>query len=192
MKLDKDLEQYIIDSADAILYLKNEIPNLLRMADTIANAYKNNKKVVLFGNGGSAADAQHIAGELMGKFYLDRAPLKAIALTVNSSVLTAIGNDFGYEAIFARQVNGFVESGDVVIGLSTSGESLNVLKGIEAAKANGAVTIAFQGKQGKLASMTDFSLCIPSIETPHIQEAHITAGHIICCAVEHMLFGDNE
>jgi len=164
---------------------------ILEIASQIIQAFRRGNKMLLFGNGGSAADAQHIACELAGKFYLDRDPLPAIALTTNTSSLTAIANDYGYQGIFARQLQGVVTKGDIVIGISTSGSSPNVIKGIEEAKRCGAITVAFTGQGGKLKEIAEYVLSIPSTNTPRIQEAHITAGHIIAYLVEEALFGEN-
>ena len=139
-----------------------------------------------------SADAQHIAGELVGTFYLDRDPLPAIALTTNTSSLTAIANDYGYDQVFARQLRGLVNKGDIVIGISTSGSSPNVTIAMEEAKRHGAITIAFTGQEGKRKEMAEYVLSIPSTDTPRIQEAHITAGHIIAYLVEEALFGENR
>jgi len=171
-------------------YLQKQTKVLTTIAELLIQTFRKGGKVFLFGNGGSAADAQHIACELSGKFYLDRDPLPAIALTTNTSSLTAIGNDYGYEDVFARQVKGLVRKGDIVIGISTSGNSPNVLRGIKQAKQIGAITIAFTGQGGKLKKLTDYALAVPSKDTPRIQEAHITAGHIICYLVEKALAGD--
>lgn len=165
------------------------VPQAAAVAATIADAYRRGRKVVLFGNGGSAADAQHIAGELVGKFRFVRPSLPAIALTTNTSTLTAVANDFSYEVVFERAVEGIVQEGDVVVGLSTSGESPNVVRGIEAAKRKGATTVAFCGSTGRLAGLCDLALAVPSTDTPRIQEVHITLGHIICELVEEELFG---
>ena len=165
---------------------------LLQIANEITQAFRRGNKVLLFGNGGSAADAQHIAGELAGKFYLNRDPLPAIALTTNTSSLTAIANDYGYEWIFARQLRGLVTKGDIVIGISTSGSSPNVIRGIEEAKRCEAITIALTGQGGKLREIAKYVLSIPSTDTPRIQEAHITAGHIIAYLVEKALFGEDS
>jgi len=170
-------------------YLATRVEVLMSMANELARGFRSGNKVLLFGNGGSAADAQHIASELAGRFYRDREPLPAIALTTNTSSLTAIANDYNYETVFVRQLQGLVKKGDVVIGISTSGNSPNVLLAIEEAKHCGAVTIAFTGKGGKLKELVDHALSIPSEDTPRIQEAHITAGHIICYLVEEILFG---
>jgi D-sedoheptulose 7-phosphate isomerase len=169
--------------------LADQASIIIKIADEMVRAFKNGNKVLLFGNGGSAADAEHIACELSGKFTLYREPLPAIALTTNTSSLTAIANDFGYEEVFARQLRGLVAKGDVVIGLSTSGESPNVVRAIAEAKQRGAVTIAFTGAGGSLRETAQYVLSIPSSNTPRIQEAHMVAGHIICCLVETSLFG---
>ncbi len=151
----------------------------------IIRAYKNGGKVVLFGNGGSAADAQHIAGELVGQFAMKRQAFPAIALTTNASILTAVANDYGYETVFSRQVEALVNGKDVVIGISTSGSSPNVIEAMKVAKTKGAKTIGLTGGSGgKLAKVADLVLSVPSDITPRIQEAHITLGHIICELVE--------
>jgi len=168
-------------------------PSLLdkikQTASLIIEAYGNRKKLILFGNGGSAADAQHIAAELVNKFKLERSALPALAFTTDTSILTSIANDYDYAGVFARQVEALVEEGDVVIGISTSGGSLNVLKGIEAAKGKGARTIGFTGKDGgKLSQIADLTVEVPSSDTPRVQEAHITILHIVCFLVERELF----
>ena len=172
--------------------LKEQAGTLLEIANQLVQAFRRGNKVLLFGNGGSAADAQHIACELAGKLYLDRDPLPAIALTTNTSSLSAIANDCGYDTVFARQLQGLVKQGDVAIGISTSGSSPNVLLGIEKAKRQRAITVAFTGQGGRLKELADYVLAIPSTDTPRIQEAHITAGHIICYLVEQALFGGEE
>jgi len=168
-------------------------PSLLdkikQTASLIIEAYGNRKKLILFGNGGSAADAQHIAAELVNKFKLERSALPALAFTTDTSILTSIANDYDYAGVFARQVEALVEEGDVVIGISTSGGSLNVLKGIEVAKEKGARTIGFTGKDGgKLSQVADLTIEVPSSDTARVQEAHITILHIICFLVERELF----
>ncbi|MFX1363435.1 MAG: SIS domain-containing protein [Promethearchaeota archaeon] len=169
--------------------IKKLSPIIADISHKIIDAYKNKKKVVLFGNGGSAADAQHIATEFVGKFYKDRESLPALALHTNTSTLTATANDFGFEFVFERQVSSFVEKGDVVIGISTSGNSPNVIKGLKKAKEKGATTVGFTGsKYNKIEEITDICLKIPSTNTPRIQEGHITVGHIICYLVEKELF----
>lgn len=170
--------------------IKKLVPLIEKISIEIINTYKKKKKVVLFGNGGSAADAQHIAAEFVGKFYKDRESLPSLALHTNTSIITAIANDFGYDLIFERQVSSLVEKGDVVIGISTSGNSINVIKGLEKAKEKGAVTVGFTGqKENKIEKIVDYCLKIPSIDTPRIQEGHMTVGHIICYLVEKELFG---
>ena len=176
------------ESADIKLSLDTGI--IIDIANVITKAYKKGGKVLLFGNGGSAADAQHMAAELVGKYKMIREPLPAIALSTNTSILTACANDYGYETVFAKQVQALAKEGDVVIGISTSGSSPNVLEGIKAAKEKGAFTIGFTGEGGsELGRNVDICLSVPSKDTPRIQEAHITAGHIVCYLVENELFG---
>ena len=165
---------------------------IIKIAEIIIEAYRNGKKVILFGNGGSAADAQHITAELVGKYYLDRDPLPAVALTTNTSSLTAIGNDYSFDIVFARQLKALGQKGDVVIGISTSGNSENVIQAFKVAREMGLITVGFTGKSGgKLRSVADHCLCIPSDDIPRIQEGHITIGHIICEIVERELFRSN-
>ncbi|MFH0875684.1 MAG: D-sedoheptulose 7-phosphate isomerase [archaeon] len=156
----------------------------------IINCYKKNGKLILFGNGGSAADCQHIETELVHQFELkNRKALAAVALTTNTSMLTAIGNDWGFEQVFERQLQNLATDKDVVIGLSTSGNSMNVIKGIQQAKKNKAYTIALTGNNGgKIKDIADLSIIIPSDNTARIQEAHITIGHILCHLIEENLF----
>lgn len=182
----------IRESASLCVDMAGQAGTIIQIAEQMTRAFRQGKKVLLFGNGGSAADAEHIACELAGKFTLFRDPLPAIALTTNTSSLTAIGNDFGYEEVFARQLRGLVSKGDVVIGLSTSGASANVIRAIEEATQHGAVTVAFTGAKGKLKESAQHVLSIPSTDTPRIQEAHMLAGHIICGLVEKSLFGKAE
>ncbi len=192
MEQETNIVKQIEDSIKLKKYLQKEANKLVVLAALLIDAFKKGNKVLLFGNGGSAADAQHIACELSGKFYLDRAPLPAIALTTNTSALTAIGNDYGYEETFARQVRALTSKGDVVIAISTSGTSANVLRAVHEAKRLGAITVAFTGKGGKLKDIADHVIAIPSTDTPRIQEAHITAGHIVCYLVEKALFGQGQ
>lgn len=147
-------------------------------------------KIMLCGNGGSAADAQHLAAELIGRYKLERNAMAAIALTTDTSIITALGNDYGYDTIFARQVEGLGRPGDVLIGISTSGNSRNVLLAMEKAAAMGVTTVAFTGAGGgKMAQMADLALCVPASITNHIQEMHITCGHLVCELVEQALAG---
>ena len=165
---------------------------IANIASEIAMALKRGNKVLLCGNGGSAADAQHIAAELAGKFKLDRPPLAAIALTANTSVLTALANDFSYAEVFSRQVQALAASGDVLVGISTSGNSANVIAAMVDARNRGAIVIAFTGGGGKMMEIADLHIAVPSTDTPRIQEAHILVGHIVCHLVEEELFGGNE
>jgi len=152
-------------------------------------AFKDDKKMLLCGNGGSASDAQHLAAELSGRFYADRPPLYAEALHVNSSYMTAVANDYGYEATYARMVEAAGRKGDVLIGISTSGNSLNVVKAMQKAKEIGMLTVGFTGKDGgKMKDICDIMICVPSVDTPRIQEAHILIGHIICQLIEEEMF----
>lgn len=183
-----EILRQIDDSIKTKEHLRNQLEVILGIANEIINTFKNGGKVILFGNGGSAGDAQHIAAEFMGKFHLNRDPLPAIALTTNTSCLTAIGNDYGYEQVFERQVRAIAKAGDIVIGISTSGNSLNVILGIENAKKCGCKTVVFIGRSGKMANIADYVISFPSSDTPRIQEAHITAGHLICDIVEKTLF----
>ena len=194
------MEKIVKEILNESIRVKKKIvddPSLLSQINQISSimieAYRRKNKVILFGNGGSAADAQHIAGELVNRLHLEREALPAIALTTDSSVLTSIANDYDYSRIFARQVEAWAKQGDVVIGISTSGSSSNVIEAVKTAKEKGAKTVGFTGKKGgKLAELVDFVISVPSDETPRIQESHITILHIICCLVERELFGDES
>jgi D-sedoheptulose 7-phosphate isomerase len=159
-----------------------------KAVETIAEAFKNEKRVYFCGNGGSAADAQHLAAEFSGRFYSDRRALPAEALHCNSSYLTAVANDYGYEHVFSRMIEGIGQKGDVLVGLSTSGNSPNIVKAFERAKEKKMCTIALTGKTGGDMKNANFLINIPSTDTPRIQECHIMVGHIICQLVEEMLF----
>jgi D-sedoheptulose 7-phosphate isomerase len=170
--------------------LSDSVETIIQIANISVDAFKSGHSLYLVGNGGSAADAQHIAGELVGRFKKDRKPLPALALTTDTSVLTAIANDFGYDQCFERQVDAFVKDGDVVIGLSTSGSSTSIINAIVSAGKKGAKTIAFTGKGGGiLKDHVDVCMEIPSTDTARIQECHITIGHILCSIIEKELFG---
>ena len=152
--------------------------------------YKNGNKTIIAGNGGSAADAQHIAGEFVSRFYFDRPGLPSIAITTDTSVLTAIGNDYGYEKVFARQVQANGVKGDMFIGISTSGNSANIIEALKECKEKGIITVGLTGETGgKMAPLCDYCIKVPSKETPRIQEVHIMIGHIICSVVEEAIFG---
>lgn len=171
--------------------LKGMADVILRFAEEVASTLRSGGKVILFGNGGSAADAQHIAAEFVGKFKLVRNALPAIALTTNTSTLTAIANDISFDDVFVRQVEALVSKGDLVVGISTSGRSANVIKAIVKAKELGAKTVALTGGDGgELAKKADLAVIVPSDSTPRIQEAHITIGHIVCELVERELSGN--
>jgi D-sedoheptulose 7-phosphate isomerase len=163
------------------------------VAECIIQAYRREHKVLLFGNGGSAADAQHIAAELVGRYYLERPALPALALTANTSSLTAIGNDYDYNQVFARQIEAFGQAGDVAIGISTSGNSHNVIEALRAAKRKGILAVGMTGESGgQLKAEADYCICIPSRNTPRIQEGHILVGHVLCELVEQALFGPSH
>jgi D-sedoheptulose 7-phosphate isomerase len=163
---------------------------VLAIADRIVRTLRDGGKVLLAGNGGSAADAQHIAAELVGRFGFDRAPLAALALTTDTSALTAIGNDYGFERVFERQVRGLGRPGDVFVGISTSGRSANILAALRAARQCGLATVGFTGTTGTgMARLCDMMLIAPSDETALIQQVHMTAAHAICGLVELDLFG---
>jgi D-sedoheptulose 7-phosphate isomerase len=163
---------------------------IVQVAGLLVGTFRRGGKVVFFGNGGSAADAQHVAGELVGRFLMKREALPAIALTTDTSILTSIGNDVSFDDVFARQVHALVQPGDVAIGISTSGTSINVINGLIAARQRRGTTVGFTGRSGgKLRDGADHVLCVPSDSTPRIQEAHITAWHAICEVVERELFG---
>ena len=165
------------------------LEDIIEMANLIAAALKQGRKVVFFGNGGSAADAQHISAELVGKFKRMRPALRASALTTNTSVLTAVGNDIGFDEIFSRQIQATLDPGDVAVGISTSGRSSNVIKAVQEARRIGAKTIALNGSGGgQLAPLCDHNVIVPSNDTQRIQECHIMIGHIVCELVEDMMF----
>jgi D-sedoheptulose 7-phosphate isomerase len=165
------------------------ISAVAKVSEILVAALDRGNKLLLFGNGGSAADAQHIAAEFVGRFAFDRPALPALALSVNTSCVTAIGNDYGFERVFARQIEALGRSGDVAVGISTSGNSPNVLQGLAAAKELRLHTVAFAGRTGgKLKDAADYCLCVPSSETPRIQECHILLGHMISELVEDTIF----
>lgn len=167
-------------------------PAIAEAVHMVVEAFKKGGKLLLIGNGGSAADAQHIAGEFVGKFKKERKPLPALALTTNSSILTALGNDFGYDSIFSRAVEALANHPeDILVAITTSGNSSSIIKAVESAKAMGIKTIALTGRGGgKIRDVVDLALIVPSDNTQRIQETHITIGHIICDLVERELFTD--
>jgi D-sedoheptulose 7-phosphate isomerase len=166
------------------------IASITAIVDTVTRAFRAGGKVLIAGNGGSAADAQHIAGEFLSRLNFDRNPLPAIALTTDTSVLTAIGNDYGFDRVFERQVRGLGRPGDVLIAISTSGRSPNIIAALKAAREMGLATVGFTGSGTRaMAAFCDLCLCAPSDETPQIQQIHIVAAHAICGLVESELFG---
>ena len=178
----------INEHKEVIEKLSGSEETIKKIVEIIISCYKQNGKVILFGNGGSCSDSMHLATELLSRYYFDRKSLPAIALTDNVS-LTAIGNDYSYEDVFAKQVEGFVKKGDVVIGISTSGNSKNVIKAIEKANELGGISVGFTGRKGGiLKDKVDICLDVPSDDTPRIQEGYMLAGHIICELVERELF----
>lgn len=180
-----DFEETIEEHLRVIESIRTLLPVLEQIASVMSRAILSAKKIVWCGNGGSAADSQHLAAELVGRFGRERRALPSIALTTNTSILTAIGNDYGYEHVFRRQVEALCQTGDVVVGISTSGNSRNVCLALEAARELGAQTVAFTGKAGgTMAGIAQMALQIPSSETPRIQEGHILCGHMLCDYVE--------
>ena len=168
--------------------MRTKLGEIVEIADLAIEALKKNGKVMIFGNGGSASDSQHIAAELVGRFKKDRVALPAIALTTNTSIITALANDYGYEIIFSKQIEALGQKNDVAIGISTSGKAKNVAAAIKQAKKMGIKTVALTGGDGgELAKLADISLLVPSMVTARIQEAHITIGHIICELIEQAL-----
>jgi len=170
-------------------FINDNIAVMIKVVDAVTDTLKCGNKVVLFGNGGSAADAQHIAAEFVNRFLIERPPLPAIALTTDSSVITSIANDYGYDEVFSKQIRAIGRAGDIAWGISTSGSSQNVIKGLDAAKKIGMVTVSMTGGNGgEMARTTDFNLGVPSTSTPRIQEIHVTIAHAICEMVDYRLF----
>ena len=181
--------QASIDTKLAILQDEKMIDAIQESVEKITTAFKNGNKILFCGNGGSAADAQHLAAEFSGRFYKDRDALPAEALHVNTSYMTAVANDYSFDVVYSRMVNGIGKKGDVLVGLSTSGSSVNILKAIETAKEKDMTTIGFTGASGgKMKNECDILLNVPSTDTPRIQESHILLGHIICQLVEEQYF----
>lgn len=189
MKKIKDLVQNSIDVKKQILSDDKLVQSIMDCVNIIVSAFESGNKVLFCGNGGSASDAQHLAAEFSGRFYKDRDALPAEALHCNTSYLTAVANDYSYDVIYSRLIKGIGRKSDVLIGLSTSGNSKNIVSAFETAKEKGMITIAFTGSHGgKLKKLSDQLINIPSDDTPRIQESHITVGHIICELVEEIYF----
>lgn len=192
------LHALVRDSIEGSLEVKRRMlldasfhDRIARVALRIADSLRSGGKVFFFGNGGSAADAQHLAAEFVGKYLKERPALPSLALTVNPSSVTAIGNDYGFDLVFARQIEALGNKGDVAVGISTSGNSRNVIRALEIGKLKSIYAVALTGASGGLLrNIADSTICIPSEETPRIQECHILAGHIICELVEQLMCGD--
>lgn len=185
----KRIIQASIDTKKKILTDQSLLETIGKAVDVITNAFKKGNRVYFCGNGGSAADAQHLAAEFSGRFYTDRKALPAEALHCNTSYLTAVANDYGYDVVYSRMIDGIGQPGDVLVGLSTSGNSENIMKAFNVAKEKGMTSIAFTGETGgKMKGMADHLINVPSKDTPRIQESHITIGHIICQMVEEKIF----
>lgn len=178
-----------IATKQQILDTPELLDTIRRVADVMVEALRNGRRILWCGNGGSAADAQHLAAELSGRFYYDRPPLNSEALHCNTSYLTAVANDYGYDLIYSRMINGSCQKGDVLVGLSTSGNSKNIVNAFKKAKELGVITVALTGETGgEMKVLADYLLNVPSSDTPRIQECHIMLGHIICEMVEATIF----
>lgn len=185
----RNILQASIDTKQKVLSNPALVDTIAKVTSVVAEAFRNGNKVLFCGNGGSAADAQHLAAEFSGRFYSDRTPLPSEALHCNTSYLTAVANDYGYDVVYSRMITGIGKKGDVLIGLSTSGNSLNITNALQRAREIGMITVGFTGEGGgKMKDLCDHLLNVPSNDTPRIQESHITIGHIICQLVEEELF----
>jgi D-sedoheptulose 7-phosphate isomerase len=174
-------------------FIRKNTSILIDLAEYISKAFKNDKKLMLCGNGGSAADAQHIAAEFVNRFQLDRHPLPAMALTTDTSIITSVANDYGYEEVFSKQIQALGVEGDILLAISTSGNSKNILSAIKIAKEKGLYTVGLIGGDGgEMVTLVDLSLVVKSKQTPRVQETHILTGHIICELVEYILFQKNS
>ncbi len=188
--MEKIINEILRDSVKAKEdFIRENIPNIIFFAEKITQSFTSDRKLMLCGNGGSAADAQHIAAEFVNRFLLERPPLPAIALTTDTSIITSVGNDYTFDEVFSKQVKAIGMEGDVLLAISTSGSSANVLSAVEAAKNQGIFTAGLTGGDGgKLAILADLALVVKSDSTPRIQETHILIGHIICQLVDYLLF----
>ncbi|WP_428662380.1 D-sedoheptulose-7-phosphate isomerase [Runella sp.] len=185
----QSIVQASIDTKNRVLSDQTLLDTVADVAEAMTTAFKNGKKVLFCGNGGSAADAQHLAAEFSGRFYYDRPPLYSEALHVNSSYVTAVGNDYSYDVIYSRMIQAMGREGDVLVGISTSGNSTNVIKALEVANELGMITVGMTGETGgKMKEVSTFLVNIPSKDTPRIQECHILLGHIMCEIVEANVF----
>lgn len=192
-KIENQINKYFSNVATNFAVLQTRTPVIIQIALAWIDCLTKGNKVIFCGNGGSAADSQHLAAELMGRYKIDRKPMPALSLTTDTSALTAIGNDYGYEHVFSRPLRGIGNQGDVLVGISTSGNSKNVINAFDVAKGKGIITVAFTGnKGGTMKQMADYALNVPSDETNHIQEMHIACGHLICGLVENYFFGNTK
>lgn len=196
MNIEETIITHIQDSIlvkEAVLSNPKVLKSINDAALMVVNAYKLNAKTLIAGNGGSAADAQHIAGEFVSRFYFDRPGIPSISLSTDTSIITAIGNDYGFDKLFSRQVQALGNKGDVFIGITTSGNSENIIQALHSCKEHGLKSIILTGESGgKVSDLCDICIKIPSKITPRIQEVHILVGHIICCIVEEVLFGKTK
>lgn len=196
MKPIETVKRQLTDSANvkqALLEDADTLEKIARAGEMCIEAYKNGNKVMFAGNGGSAADAQHLAGELVSKFYFDRPGLPSIALTTDTSILTAIGNDYGFDRLFARQVEAQGKEGDVFVGISTSGNSANIVEAMKVCRKMGIATIGLTGRKPcGMDELSDIVIKVPSSETPRIQECQTLIGHILCCIIEEGIFPRNK
>lgn len=184
-QIERDVREGFLDSARNFQRLANDVSRIVDVAEELSQRLRSGGKILLCGNGGSAADAQHLAAELMGRFLQERTALPAIALNANSSTVSAIANDYSYDEVFARQVRGLGRQGDVLIAISTSGNSANVLRAMEEARSLGVVTVGLTGERAcRMDDWADFAIKVPSVSTPRIQEMHIAVGHMICELIE--------
>ncbi|MEA2061807.1 MAG: D-sedoheptulose 7-phosphate isomerase [Thermodesulfobacteriota bacterium] len=189
------MRQSILESLETSIsvkqnFIRNNLDLIEKGAKCLADTFKKGNKVLIFGNGGSAADAQHLAAEFINRFQMERPPLAALALTVDTSVLTSIGNDYSFDDIFQKQIQGLGRKDDLALGISTSGNSLNVIQGLRSAKSMGLRTMGFSGTRGKVKDMVDFAYCVDSSSTARIQESHILLAHILCDLTERSLFNE--
>ena len=191
-KIKKNISESL-EIKEKILGDETVLNSIMKIVDEAVLLYRNSKKIMIAGNGGSAADAQHLVGELINKFYFDRKGLAAIALTTDTSVMTAISNDYSFDRVFAKQIEANGVEGDMFIGISTSGNSKNIVEAFHECKKIGVITVAFTGeKECEMSELADITIHVPSSETPRIQEVHILIGHIVCALIEERIFrGEN-
>ena len=193
MDIDAVVQAFEISADVKNEFIRTHAERVVEVGQLLIRAFREGRKVLLFGNGGSATDASHLAAEFVGRYRRDRDPLPALALGTDMAALTCIANDYDFTDIFSRQVLAHGRKGDVVIAISTSGNSLNVIRGVEAAHDRGLVTVGWTGAiGGKLTDLVDYSFCVPSSVTARIQECHITLGHVLCELIEERLFGDQD